>query len=845
MTKVKNGGTLLLLTRSFMKINRGRNGIAMLAIVLTSLLLTSLFGGCTSLILSERATEIKQSLCSSHASIQNMTEDELARAVSTVKASDGVERYGVGTFLGLLADERIGFQTELRSGDGNLAESFNCPLAEGEMPHRENEIVMSTLVLDAIGIPHRIGERIRLSWESATESKDVITDEFVLTGYYTGDKAVLSQFAWVSEEYAGKHAIRPDREALENGNYGGGKDIVIWFDNTWRLEEKTAELTKKAAFSDESVAFETNSAYQIFGEDGFSLATMGILLLFIMLAGYLIIYNVFSISVRTDIRVYGLLKNVGTTGKQLRKIVRMQALILSMAGIPIGLCLGVAATKIMAPSLAAGSSISANMSDVPQAVVSIPPLMLLAAAAFTLLTVYFSSLQACRMVKRLSPVEALRLSDADRKGKRKGRTVPANWWGMALYNVLRDAGKGFMVMLSMALVLVVVNCIVMLVNGYDLSSYQKITLAADFQLDRMGAIGTQADFTGITPEIKEILDQCPDGRSGYVYYSPQYHAMEDHLFSYMEDYFQANKKDMKKFEKKIWKKAKKSGQIQVHFLGVDESVFNKLEWKGDAPSWEEFSGGNYVLVDYNQFDEEPSSYYKIGENIHMEYENGRKKDYQVAGEALMPYSIDYPYYDCFFITMIVPETEYIAATGNTSAMYATVDAEEGMERKVKEYIDKNVLSEWELLNVSSILDLRESFARYINKYYMIGFMLVLILALIGIMNFFNTVATSIISRRRELALLEAVGMTKKQQKRMLVLEGIIYLSGSFLLAVVIVLAFSEEILSRTLGQAFFFQIQMTVLPCVAMIPVLLIVAWLVPEYQWKKMRRESVVERLV
>ena len=45
-----------------------------------------------------------------------------------------------------------------------------------------------------------------------------------------------------------------------------------------------------------------------------------------------------------------------------------------------------------------------------------------------------------------------------------------------------------------------------------------------------------------------------------------------------------------------------------------------------------------------------------------------------------------------------------------------------------------------------------------------------LLAFIGIMNFFNTTATSVISRKKELALLEVVGMTKKQISKMLVAE---------------------------------------------------------------------------
>ena len=84
------------------------------------------------------------------------------------------------------------------------------------------------------------------------------------------------------------------------------------------------------------------------------------MVLFVILAGYLIIYNIFNISVKTDIRAYGLLKNVGTTGKQLKKIVRMQAWKLSAVGIPIGLIFGYLAGFCMSPSLTADAQISAQ-----------------------------------------------------------------------------------------------------------------------------------------------------------------------------------------------------------------------------------------------------------------------------------------------------------------------------------------------------------------------------------------------------------------------------------------------------------------------------------------------------
>lgn len=123
------------------------------------------------------------------------------------------------------------------------------------------------------------------------------------------------------------------------------------------------------------------------------------MVLFVILAGYLIIYNIFNISVKTDIRAYGLLKNVGTTGKQLKKIVRMQAWRLSAIGIPIGLLCGYLAGLCMAPSLTADAEISAQAGKTAQTVVSANPLIFLAAILLTLLTVYLSSLQACKWWK--------------------------------------------------------------------------------------------------------------------------------------------------------------------------------------------------------------------------------------------------------------------------------------------------------------------------------------------------------------------------------------------------------------------------------------------------------------
>lgn len=85
--------------------------------------------------------------------------------------------------------------------------------------------------------------------------------------------------------------------------------------------------------------------------------------------------------------------------------------------------------------------------------------------------------------------------------KKIKKNTSVTWWGMAVQNVFRNWKKGLIVMLSIALSMVVVNCIVMLVQGYDFDSYRKVVLASDFQLDQMTDTLSNTNFNGINHHV--------------------------------------------------------------------------------------------------------------------------------------------------------------------------------------------------------------------------------------------------------------------------------------------------------------------------------------------------------
>ena len=112
------------------------------------------------------------------------------------------------------------------------------------------------------------------------------------------------------------------------------------------------------------------------------------------------------------------------------------------------------------------------------------------------------------------------------------------------------------------------------------------------------------------------------------------------------------------------------------------------------------------------------------------------------------------------------------------------------------------------------------------------------------MNFINSMLTSMVTRRRELAMLESVGMTRRQLTAMLCLEGEGYVLGTAFLSLILGTAVSLLIIRGVFGQFFFFRYHLILWPILAALPVLALLGLLVPLAATRLNLRKSVVERL-
>lgn len=225
------------------------------------------------------------------------------------------------------------------------------------------------------------------------------------------------------------------------------------------------------------------------------------MLLLIVFTGYLIIYNVFQISVTNDIRFYGLLKTIGTTGRQIKALLRQQALLLSCIGIPIGLVLGWMVGGLLAPMVI-------QRLDGVVSTVSVHPLIFVGSALFALFTVLLSCAKPGRLAAKVSPIEAVRYtegSQSKKKAKRgSGRVSP---FSMARANLGRSKGKTVVTVLSLSLAVVLTTITATFVGGFDMDKYLSKSICTDFVLADAGHFQVGDTFHAGMALPQEVIDQ--------------------------------------------------------------------------------------------------------------------------------------------------------------------------------------------------------------------------------------------------------------------------------------------------------------------------------------------------
>ena len=165
---------------------------------------------------------------------------------------------------------------------------------------------------------------------------------------------------------------------------------------------------------------------------------------------------------------------------------------------------------------------------------------------------------------------------------------------------------------------------------------------------------------------------------------------------------------------------------------------------------------------------------------------------------------------------------------------------ENMENFISDYTENVDPS----LNYESRFTCSAEFESFRNMFFLMGSILSFIVGLIGVLNFLNAVLTGIITRHREFAMLQSIGMTGKQLKKMLVLEGLYYTLGSIILSFILAVITSPITANVLESMFWFFEYHFTIMPLFVTIPIFALLGVLLPLISYHFLAEKSIVERL-
>lgn len=847
MRRVSNQKTIRTLSFRTMKEKKGKNLIAILAIALTTLLFTALFTVGSSMLESIQEATFRQVGTCAHGGYKNVTMEEYEhiRKAGGIRdiSYDIIAGFGVNTELNAI-------QTEVRFAEDKMAKwSYSYP-EEGRMPEAFNECAASSKVLEALGIPLKVGEKVplKISTHDGAGNEKMIEQEFVLSGFWYSNDASRAQELWISRQWLEKNVEFPEQNYEERMNQTGAysvegyMQIGLWFDSSFDIEGQMEELTRRAGYSEENLHVSVNWAYAASDVDGVTLI-LGIgMLVVIILSGYLIIYNIFYINMTTDIRYYGLLKTIGTTGKQLRRMVRSQAFILSAAGIPIGLLTGWFVGRGILPAVYAALDTGGVKN------VAINPWIFAGSAVFALLTVYLSCIKPCRLASKVSPIEAVRYVENiqyKKKEKKSGRVSMAR---MAAANMGRNRRKAVVVIASLSLSLILLNATYCLVKGFSFEKYVQNYLIADMQISHYSATNFSAferDYQALTPEILADLEQILGVKAvSMPYYSDGWAGIPEDVIGKFSSYFRSDESKDYFYLEDIVEQVEEGGETSGGYYCLPESLIPLLTVKEGVFDQEKFEQGGYALL-LEQMDAE--KWISVGDKITVgSYEDEAKpgKELEVMAIVEMPYSISTRVYNICGAGMVMYSGDFMELFEVKGGLYACMDIEDGKEEQVKDSIDQLIVSKYSDLVLTTKESLEKEFSTETNMFSVIGGCLSFILAIIGILNLINAMVTSILSRKQEFAMMQAVGMTGKQLEQMLTLEGIWYGVWTLLIAATLGNVVSYGLIYMVGKNMAFFEWGFHVLPLLLSIPVIAAISVVLPVICYHTLCKKSIIERL-
>lgn len=745
---------------------------------------------------------------------------------------------------------RQGFGMAFVDREGILPHHF-MTMTEGRFPQRLDDIMLCREAFPTLSI----GDQVR----------------FFIISAYTPEPMVRERTYTVSGFYHSDADSPPPAVALYGENVAEELELSVMmnFHSSFGIEQRLDAVLERLSpweLPGEEPRTQINNAYV--GADLGNLLQPDIVLMMLLVIGvlffaaFLLIYNVYSIALTQDMRAFGLLKVIGMTHRQMKKLTLMQTGLIACGALPVGLAAGYfIGFKLLSPIF-----MSMSGEVLPN---RFSPIISLISAGLTLFTLFFSALRPLARIKKMTPIQSISPEpDGKAPKKEKRREAPASPRSLAMAGLRRSRGRMLVTSLS-AMVSVLLFILVGAFTEIDTMIGGKQLGMFDVELglwdgDRDGLIPNEltqiSSFIAVEPDMIEKLaasdavEEMQFLRFGQVEadISP---SLEESLRAFLAQ------KTEYEWEREKYQGILDSGRIKTAVLSIpDELCRNIVVYRDDMLKpfhydGEELYDGKHVLCVFtkNELQILPDIQFSPGEALSSD---GLKREYEVIPAELSsglwtalaeicgsPTANNTGVEEVFFL---LPESVFERELPDAPVFKVLVNAKEGMEDDLLEEAQALIEGrgvgsgdtrfEYDVGGrLTDMIELQER----LGAIQLTGYSLCGIIFLIGLLNMVNSALTSTVLRRREFAMLETVGMTHAQLRRMLLYEN--SAGGLFgLVAFTVGSALSYALLA----QIFDVKVSAISLPAVGILLLLFVVGWVTAELSFRTATKASLTERV-
>ena len=700
-------------------------------------------------------------------------------------------------------------------------DTWSSPLVDdfqGHYPAEANEVMMSTWLLKRFGIEPVIGTEITLSvgWDDC----DAVQEEtFYLSGFYTDTSYINT---------AAKQQVFLSATALSQHDMPA--TIAGFSFSSGSVQKNLNKITEQLGQTEQQ-SVTALSGRQMSLRD---IALVLVVILFFMLDGFLIIYNINSISVTRDVQFYGLLKTLGISPRQLKRVIYYRMGRVLLLALPVGLLLGCVMTQWIVPLLLGDLLEGFTQADFHW---TIP----VVSALFSCGMIFVSFSMTARKVLSISPMAALRYTGEGIKRKTSRSTDHATLPWMGLKNACRHPVKAFFVIGTFFLSSVTFLLCMTVLNGLSVDEYVNFNTAHDIALyNHMSrASFSPQEEQSFTSEIMTQLRQMEGVETfGITKVVPIYEQYSEEVYG---DWYQI-KSDFEKSsgmeptDPQVWIDSP-SAAFWSLLVGVDSDVIDAYNQLAETPiDIDAFERGEFLLTtDMNGsglhqgdmmtffvMDTDQEFQLPIGGQIPLE------RDGMNGGAA----------------PWLVVSNHVIDQYRPDAIIYSIkIDNDPAYAQNILDQV-KSLTEHTPAISRTSKIELAESLAEAKSSLSRLSAFLTIVLFSIGILNFINTMSANILNRQKEFAAMESVGATRRQVRRMIVWEGFWYFATTMFLSLTVGSAADVLLFAMIQNSLGFGAFHYPAVPFALYMLLALALCGAIPAAIYQKTGNSSIVQRL-